>query len=204
MGFYSHGTGRPGPPFKNGRIRRHPNDVVLNAIRLCATHSTAVTAEITGVKYFTIRTWNEKRFLPATGPYRYESVMQVIRVARTIYLQSHYSPVTCVVHALRRFPKLRWVKFKQYLYFEAMPTIPGFPLYADRKVNAAAELYGLGRRRYGHVLGIDHPRIPAEVPKGSKHSSQSGRASAPVQKGRRFLVEVAVSRKIPTRKRHLL
>jgi hypothetical protein len=93
---------------------------------------------------------------------------------------------------------------KLYLYFQAMPTVPGFPLYADRITNEKAELYGRGLRNYSAVLGVDFPRIPAEVQPPKSDQSKTAPRVVPRQKGRRFFPEGQVTSLLPSRKHNLL
>lgn len=189
---------------RGGARKMWPVKTTLDAIRMYnRTRSICTVSDELGVPYFTVKHWVRQRFLPKTGPYRFERMMALVAVARNLYLVSSRDPVGCIYHALNRFPEMRWRAIKVYLYLEAMPTIPGFPLYADRKVNLAAERYGLGLRRYGHALGIEHPDIPAEAHPSDTPATQTAPASKPRQKGRTFLVEGRVTSLIPALKRNL-
>ena len=143
------------------------------------------------------------RFLPKTGRFSFERVLPVIAKARTLYLATRLAPVTCLLKAIDSVGMSR-SSWKVYLFAQALPTLPGYPLYADRLVNEKAERYGQGLRRYGAVMGVDHPNIPAEVERPRSDPARIAPSSKPAQIGRTFVRELQVKTLIPSRKYSLL
>lgn len=191
---------------ENGRIRRHDNALVIRVLHLCDDHyhSYKEVAKIVGLPRWTVVSWYRRRFLPKTGKYTFERMMHLVMIARRFYLVSKVDPMKCLKWATDREANMVWPQVRIYVYAQAMPTLPGFPLYADRIVNQKAELYGLGRRRYSAVCGVDPPRIPAEVEAVASDPKQTVRSTVPRQKGRKFVVEGQVSTLIPGRQFDLL
>lgn len=164
----------------------------------------AEAAKRMGLPYLTVKTWYFRRFLPKKGIYCFDEIMKVIRKARTTFMICEKDPLWCLKAAIDDHPKMKWHSVKPFIFLQAMPTIPGFPLYADRKVNQKAEEYGLGLRRYSAVLGVEPPNIPAAVDHHASRTQQTGQRSAPRQKGRRFVVEGQVTSRLPHRDTDLL
>lgn len=204
MRYHSYGTGIKPAKLNSGRIRRHDNDLVIRTLKLCYEIGTTKAAKAGGISYGTAYSWFRRRFLPKTGSYTFSQMIKLITLARRYYLVSKCNPLTCLRWAVDRMPKMTWREVRQYLYLQAMPTLPGFPLYADRMVNEKAERYGLGHRRYSAVLGVEPPHTPAEVSPVGGDPKRTGPRSAPRQKGRRFVVEGQVTTRLPPRKYDLL
>ena len=203
IGYYSYGTGLKSPKFSTGRVRHHPPETVIQALHLTYKFGLKKAATITGVPYATVQYWFQRRFLPKTGPYRFEKMMGLIYDARREYLITRFKPLTCVIHACDR-QEMRWRTVRQYLYLQAMPTVPGFPLYADRMVNDKAELYGRGERKFSAVLGVEPPNSESEPVGPEGHKKQTAPATKPPQKGRTFLVELRATGRLPHRSNDLL
>jgi len=184
------------------RVRAYPPMLIRRAIEMSYKMGVAETAELMGVKETTIHQWKFKRFLPKAGRYCFAEWMDCMRLAKGIYAASRTNPVKCVQIAAAR-KGMNWNSVKVYIYFQAVPTVVGFSLYADRIVNLKAEQYGLGLRRYAAVLGVDHPDIEAEIHPPTSLESPTGKRSVPRQLGRRYVVELQVTSLIPARK-HVL
>jgi hypothetical protein len=204
IGYYSYGTGLKSPTIATGRIRSHPRETVRMALQLTYKFGWMKAAAITEVPFATVKYWYQRRFLPKTGPYTFEKMLELIRDARREYLITRFKPITCVQHAIDRTGTMRWRTVKQYLYLQAMPTVPGFPLYADRMVNDKAELYGRGERKFSAVLGVEPPDKNSAPAGPESHTKQTVPKVAPRQKGRRFLVELSATGRLPQRSNDLL
>lgn len=184
---------------QNGRIRRHPRSVVESCIRLANEHGIKHASQMTGVKVTTVKSWVRLRFLPKTGPMRFENVMLLVRHAARINRQKFIDdPVRSLWQAAKE-RGLNWNTVKLYLYMEAFPTIPGFKLYANLIVNKAAEEYGSGVRNYGHALGLPHKNIPPYRFRNKGDPSRNGKSSVPPQKHRKFLIELREDSPMPRR-----
>lgn len=207
MGFHVFGVsfGTPDERHRSGRMRRYPVSVVLSALRIVYDIGAKKTGEVLGISPLIVEEWRRKRFLPKTGRYTFPKMLALVTLARRYYLCSRIAPVTALKWAVARTPSMNWITVKIYLYFEAMPTVPGYPLYADRVANEKAERYGLGLRNYGSVFGVDHPHIPAEVrpsPQASRSRSEPQRQTR--QLGRKFVREGQATSLLPSRKYNLL
>jgi len=203
MRYYSYGTGLKSAKLSTGRIRHHPPETVRLALHLTYKFGLKKASTITEVPYATVQYWFQRRFLPKTGPYRFEKMMGLIYDARREYQITRFKPLTCLIHACDR-KGMRWRTVRQYLYLQAMPTVPGFPLYADRMVNDKAELYGRGERKFSAVLGVEPPDNASAPADPESRTKQTGPTTKPPQKGRRFLVELQATGRLPHRSNDLL
>jgi len=184
---------------------KHPPQTVIQAIRLANQVGYTKAAQILGLKNKTVKSWHKLRFLPKTGKYTFDQMMRLVRLARNLYLINQKAlPMKCLKDATDAIPEMKWSSVKVFLVFEAMPTVPGFPLYADRMVNQKAEDYGSGLRKYSSVLGVDAPGNPPVVVDPVSRKEQTGQRIAPRQLGRRFAVESRVTSLIPRRHNDLL
>lgn len=205
MAFYTYDSGEFKPKYlRSGRIRKHPPDLVIRVLQMIAAgQSHLEVAKIVGVNPVSAKNWYRMRFLPKTGQFSFKRVLPVIAKARTLYLATRSAPVTCLLNAVNSVGMSR-SSWKVYLFAQALPTLPGYPLYADRLVNEKAERYGQGLRRYGAVMGVDHPDIRAEVEPPRSDSSRTAPVAKPPQIGRVFVRELQVTTPMPSRKYNLL
>jgi len=199
MLYFTYGTGFKSSHRPGGVIRQHSQDVVIRILRQCYKVGCKKASEIEGISYHTVQYWFRRRFLPKTGPYTFERMLLLVTNARAEYTRTRFKPMSVLQHVTDRTEGMRWRAVKQYVYLQAMPTVPGFPLYADRMANDKAELYGRGERRYSAVLGVEPPDTSSEADNPQSRTTQTGRAIAPRQKGRRFLVELQATTHLPPR-----
>jgi len=199
MRYFNYGTDFKPSHWRNGVIRQHPQDTVIRTLRLCYKYGIRKAAMIEGLSFNTVDYWFRRRFLPKTGRYTFEKMLLLVTNARAEYTRTRFKPMSVLQHVTNRTEGMRWRAVKQYVYLQAMPTVPGFPLYADRMVNDKAELYGRGERKFSAVLGVEPPDTPAESGDLQSRTTQTGRAIAPRQKGRRFLVELQATTHLPPR-----
>jgi hypothetical protein len=197
LNHYTYGTPRNRD---RGKIWRHPNATVISAIRLAEEIGQRKAASQLKIPYKTVETWCRLRFLPKTGKHTFPKMLQLVTLARRYYRVSKLGPITCLKWAVARTPDLKWGSVKVFLYFQAMPTLPGFPLYADPIANEKAELYGRGLRSFSAVLGVEPPDTGRECESRPVVQGRNGRPVVPRQKGRTFFPEGQVSTLLPSRK----
>lgn len=119
-----------------------------------------------GIPRTTIENWVGQTKLPVrpTSPYTLARMLAMVRIARNLWRQKFSTkPRACLIEAVRRSSPMKWNAVKVYLCLEAIPALPGFPLYADQSVQARCELLAQGKRERGCDL-FDRMTLP-EAPK---------------------------------------
>lgn len=131
--------------------RKYTTEQVTNAILLCSQMPMSKVSEATGIPEGSLHAWYYRRKLPKTGPWCFANVMKLIRAAkeiydgRDLYANRQKRVMWCMRKALWNCG-MSYRMFRVYLKFEAIPTVPGFPLYADPASQQRAEECGLGLR----------------------------------------------------------
>jgi hypothetical protein len=109
--------------------------------------------------------WTTQTTLPVkpTSLYTFARMLACVTLARNLY-RAKFSPNCrhCLIEAVKRTPPMKWTSVDVYLSLEAVPSLAGFPLYADQAVQARCEALGRGERTRGTDI-FDDPVMPAQA-----------------------------------------
>lgn len=145
-----------------GTCARHSRDLIrLEVVRLKKSGKNRNRiAKILGIPQTTVQNWLEQTTLPIkpTSPYTFAKMLACVTLAKHLYRQKFDAdPKRCLWEAIRRTPTMKRSSVKVYLSLEAVPTLPGFPLYADQAVQARCEALGRGERKRGTDIFDETP-----------------------------------------------
>ncbi|MFB1500804.1 hypothetical protein [Thiocapsa sp. N5-Cardenillas] len=185
------------------RARRHPIETLHRALKLMDQHSNREIAAMLGIPVRSIESWRDMRFLPKTGKLSFPNVIKLIERARLIFQTRNLDPMMSLREACAQMG-FNLNSVNVYLCHEALPTLPGFPLYRDARCQAQCEAYGLGLRPCGGLFGLPVPDTLRKHPPSSQAAqSPSVPASKPPRSGRPFVREVRATVLLPRRTHYL-
>jgi hypothetical protein len=140
-------------------------------------------ARALGIPRTTVENWTTQSKLPVkpTSPYTLPRMLALVTLARRLW-QKKFSPdpKKCFWEAVRLTPTMKSASVAVYLSLEAIPALPGYPLYADQSVQARCEALARGERTRGCDL-FDEPVVP-KAPE-LRAPTPSGPAPMPLVRG---------------------
>lgn len=114
-----------------------------HAMKECAKNGRAsrALAQRLGIPTEMLHSCWMSRQLPATGPFRFEQMILLVKSARLKWLAGERNTAMACLHAALKERKLSIDRMRRFLSWELIPGIPGFPIYADPEVQLRCEKY---------------------------------------------------------------